>query len=57
MIDDGTNFDNNHEEAKVSSGSQRRKEELDHEARRRLERRLEATWIHRQTQDYDFDLD
>jgi hypothetical protein len=57
MIDDDTNFDNDHEEAKVSSGSQRRREELDHEARRRLEQRLEVSWIHKQTQDYDFDLD
>ena len=37
--------------------SQRLQNERDYEARRRLEERLEASRIRKQTQDYDFDLD
>ncbi len=57
MIDNDLNFDNGYEKAKGTSGPQRRSEELDHEARRRLEQRLEASRITKQTQDYNYDLD
>ncbi len=57
MMDNNLNTDNGYEDAEGASGPQRRDEELDHEARRRLEQRLEASWINRQTQDYNYDLD
>lgn len=37
--------------------SQKSQDESDYKARRRLEERLEASRIKKQTQDYDFDLD
>ena len=36
--------------------SQKSQDESDYQARRRLEERLEASRIKKQTQDYDFDL-
>lgn len=37
--------------------SDKRQAEADHEARRRLEKKLEEARLKKQTQDYDFDFD
>lgn len=42
---------------KASQIPQKSQGESDYAARRRLEERLEASRIRKQTQDYDFDLD
>jgi hypothetical protein len=49
--------DDDFEEEPVAVLSDKRQSEVDLEARRRLEKKLEETRIRKQTQDYDYDFD
>jgi hypothetical protein len=49
--------DDDFEEEKVPVLSEKRQLEVDRDARRRLEQKLEEARLKKQTQDYDFNLD
>ena len=49
--------DDDFEEEKVPVLSEKRQLEVDRDARRRLEQKLEEARLKKQTQDYDFDLE
>ena len=49
--------DDDFEEEKVLVLSEKRQLEVDRDARRRLEQKLEEARLKKQTQDYNFDLD
>ena len=52
-LDTGDDF----KEERAPVLSDKHQAEADHEARRRLEKKLEEARIKKQTQDYDFDFD
>jgi|TARA_B110000967_G_scaffold2386_1_gene2542 hypothetical protein len=53
VLDTGDNF----EEERAPVLSDKRQAEVDHEARQRLEKKLEEARIKKQTEYYDFDFD
>ena len=57
MSDDDLYLDSEYTGEKASPGLQKHQKGSNYDARRRLEERLEASRIQKQTQDYDFDLD